>query len=152
VVSSSGKLASMREGQRHESEELKAFLAFFADRFLNAGSLPPQERPIAVLEGLESKKPGLARIGLRQAIIDCVEMSLRLKAEDVKKLDDELRARGIVTLSELRRRYSKRYAAIVKRGRIKTDSEWHLIRAALNDPSADVADEREVLEGLIADY
>jgi len=70
----------------------------------------------------------------------------------VIKLDEQLRNRRIVTLSELRRRYSKKYAAIVKRGHIKTDTEYHLIRNVLGDPTTKTADEREVLQNLIADY
>ena len=63
--------------------------------------------------------------GLRQAINDCVEMSLHFDHAEVEKLDSQLRSRGIVTLSELRRRYSKSYAKIMKRGQIKSDTEYY---------------------------
>jgi hypothetical protein len=72
--------------------------------------------------------------GLRQAINDCVEMSFHFDHGEVRKLDSELRSRGIVTLSELRRRYSKGYAKITKRGQIKNETEYHLIRNVLDDP------------------
>jgi hypothetical protein len=54
----------------------------------------------------------MALDGLRQTINDCVEMSLHFDQTEVEKLDSRLRRRGIVTLSELRRRYSKSYAQI----------------------------------------
>jgi len=75
--------------------------------------LPPEKQPIASLEALEQKSKKMALNGLRQAINDCVEMSSRFDPAEVQKLDSQLRSHGIVTLSELRRRYSKGYAKIV---------------------------------------
>jgi hypothetical protein len=79
-------------------------------------------------------------------------MSLHFDREEVEKFDSQLRSRGIVTLSELRRRYSKSYAKIMKRGRIKNETEYHLIRNVLHDPTEKTAEEREFLAKLISDY
>ncbi len=142
----------MRQEPDREYVEMKAFLSLYADRYLNVEGLPPEKRPIANLEALEKKSMKTASNGLRQAINDCVEVSFHLDHKEVAKLDDQLRSRGIVTLSELRRRYSKRYAKIVKQGQIKNDTEYYLIRNVLDDPTTKTAEERELLEKLIANY
>jgi hypothetical protein len=90
--------------------------------------------------------------GLRQAINDCVQMSFQFDHSEVEKLDSQLRNRGIVTLSELRRRYSKRYAKIRRNGRLKNETEYYLVRNVLDDPTPKTSEERALLEKLIVDY
>jgi hypothetical protein len=131
---------------------LKSFIAFFADRYLSVGNLPPDQRPLAVLEALEKKSPRKALTGLRQAINDCVEASFDFNQAELEGLDSELRDRGIVTLSELRRRYSKDYAKIIKRGRIGNDSEFYLVQNVLNDRTKKTSEEYEMLTKLIENY
>jgi len=143
-------------GMQHESEleyaKMKDFLSFYAERYLKAEGLPPDKQPIASLEALEKKSMKTAFNGLRQAINDCVEMSLHFDHQEVEKLDSQLRSRGIVTLSELRRRYSKNYAKIIKRGQIKNETEYYLVRNVLYDPTEKTPEERKLLEELISDY
>ncbi|MBL6616954.1 MAG: hypothetical protein ISP49_03950 [Reyranella sp.] len=107
---------------------------------------------MASLEVLEKKNIKAASNGLLQAINDCVEMSFHLNPEIVAKLDEQLRDQGIVTLSELPRRYSKKYASIVKRGRIKNDTEYYLIQNVQGDPTTKTPEERALLERLVTDY
>ncbi|MDW3518075.1 hypothetical protein NQ356_25640, partial [Escherichia coli] len=70
----------------------------------------------------------------------------------VAKLDAELISRGIITLSELRKRYSRGYANILKRGRIKNDTEFNLLQNVINDPTEKSPDELELLAKLLSDY
>ena len=143
-------------GMQDESElkyaKMKDFLSYYAERYLKAEGLPPDKQPIASLEALEKKSMKMALNGLRQAINDCVEMSLYFDHEEVEKLDSQLRSHGIVTLSELRRRYSKSYAKIVKRGQIKNENEYYLVRNVLHDSTEKSPEERKLLEELISDY
>jgi hypothetical protein len=143
-------------GMQEEAElpyaKMKDFLAFFAERYLKVEGLSPDKQPIASLEALEKKSMKMAFDGLRQAINDCVEMSLHFDHAEVEKLDSQLRSRGIVTLSELRRRYSKRYAKIMKRGQIRNETEYYLVRNVLDDPTEKTPEERELLEKIISNY
>lgn len=132
--------------------KMKEFLSFYTERYLKADGLPPDKQPMASLEALEKKSMKMAFNGLRQAINDCVEASLHFDHAEVEKLDSQLRSRGIITLSELRRQYSKSYAKIVKRGQIKNDAEYHLIRNVLYDPTEKAPQERQLLQGLISAY
>jgi hypothetical protein len=135
-----------------EYATMKAFLSFYADRYFKLEGLPPELRPIACLEVLEKKGIKTALRGLRMAINDCVEASFRFDRAEVAKLDSELRKLGIVTLSELRMRYSKAYARIKKRGQIKTEDEYYLVRNVLDDPTVKISEERELLEKMISEY
>ena len=142
----------MEEETELEYAKLKDFLSFYAERYLKVESLPPEKRPIAGLEALEKRSMKTALNGLRQAINDCIAMSFHFDSTEVQKLDAELRLRGIITLSELRRRYSKSYAKILKRGLIKDETEYYLIRNILDDPTVKAPNERELLEKMISDY
>lgn len=142
----------MQDESESEYAKMKAFLSFYAERYLNTEGLPLDKKPIASLEALEKKSMKMAFNGLRQAINDCVEMSLHFDHEEVEKLDAQLRSRGIITLSELRRRYSKSYAKILKRRRIKNETEYYLLRNVLYDPTEKAPEERKLLEELISDY
>jgi hypothetical protein len=133
--------------------KMRAFFSFYVERFYSKlDSLPPEHWPLAVLEASEKQSPKKASQGLRQAVNDCLEMSLRFDHAEVEKLDTELHERGIVTLSEMRRLYSKGYAKIVKRGRIRNDTEYHHISNLLHDPTEKPLEELELLEKLISDY
>jgi hypothetical protein len=142
----------MQKAADSEYAAMKAFLSFYTDRYSNLENLPPEKRPIACLEILEKMGMKTAMTGLRQAINDCVEASFHFDHKEVEKLDSELRARGIVTLSELRRRYSKGYAKIRKRGQIKNETEYYLIRNVLGDPTEKSPEECQLLEKMINEY
>jgi hypothetical protein len=131
---------------------MKAFLAFYTERYANLERLPPEAWPIACLERLEGMGKTMAVKGLRLAINDYLDQSLIFDHKEVERLDSELRARGIVTLSELRRHHSKAYARIMKRGRIKNDTEFYLVRNVLDDPAEKTAEERALLEKLVFGY
>jgi hypothetical protein len=142
----------MQKPNAREYAELKEFLAFYSERYHNLQNFPPEHHPIACLSVLEAMSKTMALNGLRQAIHDCIEASLRFDNAEVAILDSELRKHGIVTLSELRRRYSGAYARIAKRGRIRNETEYYLINNVLNDPTPKNDEERELLLNLIAEY
>jgi hypothetical protein len=142
----------MQKEAELEYAKMKDFLSFYAGRYLKVEGLPPEKQPIVNLEVLEKKSMKSAFNGLRQAINDCVEMSVHFDHAEVEKLDSQLRNRGIITLSELRRRYSKSYAKVMKRAQIKNETEYYLIRDVLDDPTEKAPEERKLLRKLISDY
>lgn len=132
--------------------DLKAFFSFYSERYLKVEDMPPDKRPIESLEALEKKSMKAASRGLRQAINDCVAMSIHFDQKEVEQLDLQLRKQGIVTLSELRRRYSKAYAKVVERGQIRNEMEYNLVRNVLDDPSLREPQTRALLERMISVY
>lgn len=118
---------------------LRDFLSFFA------GKYRPAEKLLPTLQTMTRKD-------LHDAISDCMDMSLQFTPMEVAKFDSELRLHDIPSLSELRRRYSRVYARVMKRGRIEEETEYYLLRNVLFDPGEKAEGEREQLERLIAAF
>jgi hypothetical protein len=90
---------------------------------------------------------------LKQAINDTVEDLGDRPVEFLSKLDTALRENQIITFSEVRRRYAASYRRIVKRGHIKTETEYYLVRGILSDFSSLASEsERSTLEAMLAGY
>jgi hypothetical protein len=142
----------MAQEFENEYAALKAFLAFYADRFLRVEGLPPEKEVMASVNALERKSARVALNGVRQAVNDCVEMSSSFTQAQVVELDSELRTRGLITLSEMRRRYSKNFAQIRKRGQIRSETEYYLVRNVLDDAAPKSPGERKILEEMILAY
>lgn len=91
--------------------------------------------------------------GLRQAVNDTVEELSDKPLEYVQRLDARLRDHGILTHSEVRRRYASSFRRIMKRGKIKTDTEYYLVAGILADTSSLATDEeRALLERFAGEY
>jgi hypothetical protein len=134
-----------------EYDELKKFFSFYSSRYLAIDKLAPELRPMACLEELEKRSRRMAREGLRQAINDVIERSRHLDPRVVRTIDVELAAQGLVTLSELRRRFSREYARILRRKRISNETEYYLIRGVV-DALVSQNPEREFLYTMIKDF
>jgi hypothetical protein len=136
-----------------EYREQKAFLAYFADRYLNMEGLAAKHRPIAALEELERMRPEKASEGLRMAINDCLEISRRWPAERVRAVDQEMQSAGVLTLSESRRRYSVAYSKILERAKITSEVDYYLVKGIRDSGSPDLsAKELATLDQLLNAY
>jgi len=91
--------------------------------------------------------------GLKQAANDTVEMLRSKPLAYTQHLDAALRERQLITFSEVARRYASSYKRILKRGEIKTETEYYLVTGILADVSSRATEaERSQLEGLAAVY
>ena len=132
---------------------LKAFFVAWEDRFPPPDTLAAEHHPVAVLESFERKSMSRARLGLGLAIGDILEESWHIPPDEAAKIDRDFMARGIVTLSELRRRYSRQFRGILRRGRIRREEEYYLVAGVLASFTADASDdERQRLDGMIVAY
>ena len=94
-----------------------------------------------------------ARSGLGMAISDTLEMSWDMPTEEVQAIDAEFKTKGILPLSELRRRYSRKFKAVLKRERIRNEEEYYLVAGILASFTGDATEEeRERLEALVSDF
>lgn len=132
-----------------EFEELRSFLGYFVDH--TAGPMPPEIHPLNVLEDLQRLAPKRVREGLRMAINDCIETTAAWPVEKIAAFDAELSANGLLTLSTIRRRFSKRLHSILKRGLIRTEVEYYLVRGAIEDPTM-TADEASTMHNLLTAF
>ena len=106
---------------------LKAFVAIYME-FYADGPVPPEIHPLTVLSGLEKVSASRAKKGLLLAVQDLVESTTSWSAERVAKADQRLVSAGSFSLSELRRRYSQKYLNVLKRGSIRTEAEYYLLK------------------------
>jgi hypothetical protein len=134
-----------------EYEPLKAFFVAWFERFTVWEGLEPEHHPVAVLERMEKISMSKACTGLGMAIGDTLENSWDLAHGDVKAIDRDFAARGIISLSEMRRKYSRKVHGILKRGVIRNEVEYYLITGILAAMTSD-AEEQVALGELIADF
>lgn len=148
---------SMSPAREKEFEELVAFLDFHYEVFTKP-KLPPYsaERP-----SLRSEVERIAREfgrskaleGMRQAANDVLEELSDLTSEGVKLLDKALSEAGVITLSEMRGRYSALYQRVLRRGKIKTETEYYLVNGLVVDQTSALKDEEHrVLQCMISVY
>jgi hypothetical protein len=136
-----------------EYEPLKAFFAAWQERFPCLTDLPAEHHPLAVLESMEQKSMSQARLGLGLAINDTLEDSWELSPAEVTAIDLVLAGRGIITLSELRRRYSRQFQGILKRGKIRDETEYYLVTGILASFTAGATDEERMkLDEMVEAY
>ena len=132
---------------------LKAFFAYVSDRWLPDIPLAPEERPIAVLEQFEKSSASKATTGLRMAVNDLIEMSSHIKSSELAALDIDLAAAGLLTLTQARVKYSKKLVAILKRGVIRSEVEYYLLRGVVTVVSSGINEQnRNMAENLCHEY
>lgn len=143
----------MSPEREREFVELHAYLDFFSTHVSGidlASPIHPTNVGKQIVEAFGRSK---ALDGLKQAVNDTVEQLSGQPLEYVQRLDAVLRDRSIITFSEVRRRYASSYKRILKRGKIKAETEYYMIAGVLADVSCMASnDERVVLERLVAEY
>ena len=106
------------------------------DRWFAGIPVTPETSPTKLLEELELATPSKAASGLRMAVNDLIQMSIRMAPDEVRALDADLAAAGLLTLTQVRVRYSKKFQSILKRGSIRTDVEYYVLQGAVADLSS----------------
>lgn len=136
-----------------EYTELHGFLDFVSTHVLGIDPADPVH-PTNVGKTVVAKfGKSRALEGLRQAVNDTIEMLRNQSLAYVQTLDAALRERQLITLSEVRRRYAALYKRVLKRGKIKTETEYYLIAGLLADGSSQLTEaERLQLESLATAY
>jgi hypothetical protein len=138
---------------KSEYAPLKAFFVAFIERLPLPATLPPERHPVAVLEASEKTSMASARLGLGLALNDMLEMSWHFTPDEVAAVDCDFSERGIVTLSEMRRRYSRQFRGVLKRGEIRTEEEFYLVSGILASFTTDASDdERRRLDEMVGAY
>ena len=143
----------MSQEREREYAELHAYLDFHSTHVMGidpANPIHPTNVGKRIVEKFGRSK---ALDGLKQAVNDTVEDLSDQPLEYIQRLDAALRERGIITFSEIRRRYASSYKRILKRGKIKTDTEYYIVAGILADFSSIASDdERGILEKLASEY
>jgi predicted transcriptional regulator len=141
--------------REQELEELLAFLEFHQEHLRRKPSGPPPaftlRATVERIAGEHGRSKALE--GTRQAVNDVLEELSDLTRESVKVVDEALVAAGLVTLSSLRRRYSASYKRLLKRGSIKTETEYYLVNGLVVDQTSGLSpEERESFQRMLEKY
>jgi len=123
----------MKPEREKEYLELSKFSDIYATYVMNIPedkNYHPSKELIRITKEYGKSK---ALEGLKQATNDAIEDTSDWNIDKVKKFDSLLREKGSVTLSELRIKYWSKYKRILKKGAIKNDTEYHMIKAVLCD-------------------
>jgi hypothetical protein len=143
----------MSPEREREYAELHAYLDFYSTRVSGidpANPLHPTNVGKRIIEEYGRSK---ALDGLKQAVNDTVEELRDQPVEYIQRLDAALREQGVLTFSEVRRRYASSYKRILKRGMISNETEYYIIAGVLADfSSLASAEERTLLGQLAAQY
>jgi hypothetical protein len=134
-------------------EKLKLFVGKFFDWHEARPGLPAEVHPLFVLASFEKTSPANAKKGLQMAVNDIVEDTTDWTPEQVALADTKLLAAGAPTLSEVRRRYSKKYLQILKRGVIRSETEYYLVKGIIDGGGLEPgATESTQLQAMLNDF
>lgn len=143
----------MTPEREKEYKELLVYLGFFATAVwkIDPASEIHPSRTIEKITRQFGKSKAL--VGLRQAANDTIEQTSNWNLKARAIADEGFKAAGIVTVSEIARRYSSSYKRIIKRGHVKNDTEYYIVNANLVDQENAIAhEERMNLQNLIDAY
>lgn len=123
---------------RFDYDRMRRTLGILATARWKIGADDPIH-PVAVLDELAERSSASARKGLRMAINDLVEELADASPNEIEQLDAELIAANGATVGEIRAQFSKRLRAILKRGIIRDEQEYYLVRNAVEFTDAEMA-------------
>ncbi|WUR14551.1 hypothetical protein E7V67_005450 [[Empedobacter] haloabium] len=136
-----------------EFEELAKYVNFYTTHVWRVSPEAPEHPShfLTPVPGKVTKSQLLS--GLRQAANDTVEDASSFTQEQTAALDRACLANDVLTLSEVRRRFSGQYRSVLKKRRISNETEYYLVVAIITDMSSQLDDdERRLLEELAHAY
>jgi hypothetical protein len=124
-----------------EYNELLGYVGFFATAVWQTDPASGIH-PANVIEGIVQQfGKSKALVGLRQAANDTIEETSHWNSDARAAVDEACRVAGVLTLSEITRRYSASYKRIVNRGFIKSETEYYVINGILVDQGSAISDD-----------
>ncbi|WP_137940487.1 hypothetical protein [Chitinivorax sp. B] len=109
-------------------QALKVFLDCYFEWYAPKYPTTPPGMPSRFLEQIEKKSLANAKKGLSMALNDIAEESADWPPDKIAIADAKFLAAGTFTLSEVRRRYLKKYIQILQRGVIRSEIEYYLLK------------------------
>ena len=142
--------------KQREYDELKRFFTHWETHLTPCRIFEPSHphNPLNVLAALE-RDLGISQAltGLKQAVNDVLEGCEDLNPEEVARADASLAHVGAPTLTQLWQRRSRQYKALLRRGRLRNDTEFYLATSILSDTTSQAsAQDREALGAMVASY
>jgi hypothetical protein len=134
-------------------QSLKIFLDRHFEWYAPKYPTTPADTPSQFLTRIEKTSLANAKKGLQMAINDIVEESTGWTSEQVAAADARFLTAGTFTLSDVRRRYSKKYLQILKRGVINSETEYYLAKGIIDGGGLEPgATESTQLQAMLKDF
>ena len=143
----------MSPDREQELKELRSFLEFYFTHVL--GVDPDDDQHPASFGDKAIAKVGKSKYlqGLRQAVNDTAGDLTEESPEYIAALDSSLKMAGLISFSEVRRRFSSSYRKVLKRKQIANETEYYLVRAVVADTATSASrEEISILEEMIVIY
>jgi len=134
----------MSPEREKEFAELSAYVNFYMARVHGIDPSNPISPATGLNEVVRKFGKSKALIGLRQATNDTIEDLSNRPANYISILDEALHAAGILTVSEIRRRYATSFQRILRRGSIKNETEYYLINGIVVDLTTTLTNEERI--------
>ena len=147
---------SLSPEKQREYDELKRFFTHWETHLTpyRVFALDHPHNPLNVLAGFE-RQLGLSRTltGLKQAVNDVLESYEDFSPQQIAIADASLAEAGAPTLTQLWQSRSRQYKAILRRGRLRNDTEFYLVSAILSNTDSHLpSSERDVLSNMVVSY
>ena len=142
--------------KQREYEELKRFFTHWLRCVEPIPLFAPDHphHPLNVLASFE-RELGIPRAldGLKQAVNDVLEDCEDFSPEQIAEANASLTVAGAPTLTEMWRRRSRKYKAILRRGSLRNDTEFYLVNSIVSDTASEISEQdRETLGSMMASY
>ncbi|GAA0887159.1 hypothetical protein [Rhodanobacter soli] len=143
----------MSPDKEREYSELISFVSIFATQAWKVDPVDPVHPANIAAHIAATSGKAQALIGARQAANDAIESLQTFTQQQLAALDASLHETGSITLAEMRRRYSKQYKAVLKRGSIRNATEFYLVKGILDSCTESLGqDEQTVLSSLLLGF
>lgn len=98
------------------------------------------------------ERSGIAS-GVKQGVIDLLQMADMWPLDKYEAVQAALSARGLLSLDKMQAALSRRHVTILKRGVIRNEEEYYIVSEMLSDMSSNLTDvQREQLGAMIVEY
>jgi hypothetical protein len=136
-----------------EYQRLKIFLdrhfLWYARKYPTTPAYPPSQ----FLEKIEQTSVADAKRGLQMAVNDFIEDTADWTPEQVAEADARFAAEGTFTLTEVRRGYSKKYLLLLKRGTIRSEAEFYMLKGIVDGGGIEPgATEARQIQAMLDDF
>ena len=126
-------------------EGLKRFFEVYTETMVDLSSVPENERPMYLIAQFEKQSPEAGRQSVRLGVSDALADVKNAPTEKVAVFSERLAAANAPSIASVRAMMSKKLAPAIKRGVLKNEEEFYLVRDLLDSPSLP-DDERRKLE------
>lgn len=129
-------------------ERLMRFFEIYVETMIDVSSVPEDERPMYLIAQFEKQSPATGRQSVRLGVSDALADLRNSPAEKLAEFSQRLAAANAPSIATVLAMMSKKLAPAIKRGVLKSEEEFYLVKDLLDSPSLP-DEERRKLETML---